>query len=84
MYVIKKGDRYVKDDEKETSFTRYLDRAHVWTRKGADKENSFTRDLNKAYVSRTKGHAKDLSYPDKGEVIVKVSVNRVGELVEVY
>ena len=62
MYVIKKGDRYVAD---------------------ADKENSFTRDLNKAYVSRTKDNAKDFSYPCKGEVIVKVTVNKQGKLVEV-
>lgn len=62
MYVIKKGDRYVAD---------------------VDKETSFTRNLEKAYISETRSEAKDLSYPDKGEVIVKVTVNKQDKLVEV-
>lgn len=62
MYVIKKGDRYVAD---------------------ADKEMSFTRNINNAYMSKTKSEAKDLLYPDKGEVVVKVTVNKQGKLVEV-
>lgn len=49
----------------------------------ADKEVSFTRNLEKAYVSRTKINAKDLSYPDKGEIIVKVTIGKQGKLVEV-
>lgn len=62
MYVIKKGDRYVADANKDNSFTKFLDWAHVF-----DYRNT----------------AKDASYPDKGEVIVKVSKNKQGKLVEV-
>ena len=49
----------------------------------ADEKNSFTRDLDRAYVSRTKGNAIELSFSDKGEVIVKVFMDKQGKLVEV-
>ena len=49
----------------------------------ANLDNSFTRNINKAYVSWNKSNVKRLSNPDKGEIVVKVSRNKTGELVEV-
>ena len=62
MYVIKKGDRYVADADKENSFTKFLDRANVFGSKVA---------------------ATNVSYSDKGEVVVEVGKTKQGKLVEV-
>jgi hypothetical protein len=49
MYVIKKGDRYVADAEKENSFTKVLDRACVWDHKSGARTASFP-ECNEAVV----------------------------------
>ena len=50
----------------------------------ADKDDSFTQNIDKAYMWTGRKAAQVESFPDKGEVVVKVTTNKHGKLVEAY